>query len=167
MARSMGSADDPARAGFPAADKVRSIAVRRASVTPRSGDVPDPAAATPRRVRRARRADRRPGRQGRLGGAPTKHGELVERVIKAILERFEPIRQRTEPLLNALDVGRRRDVERAHRRALCLGCPLARADRLRHRLAEERVVEERLRQVGQGLLPTAPQTASARLALIH
>src|SRR5436190_4942784 len=107
------------------------------------------------------------GRRARLGLAhpAANRAQLVEEVVEAILDRLEPVRERTETLLEPLHVARGGDVQSAHRGALGLCGALPRPDRPGHRLVEQRVVEEGLRQVAQRLLAARPNpTAGGFLA---
>src|SRR4051794_10776251 len=84
---------------------------------------------------------------------------LVE-AIDAVLDALEALRDGPDPTRQALDVGRRRDVEGAHRDLLGLGRLLAGVEGAGDRPVDERVLEQVLGELAEGVLALAGQTAA-------
>ena len=69
-----------------------------------------------------------------------------------VLDALEALRDRAQPAGDALDVGRRGDAERAHRGLLGLDGLLAGLERARHRCVHDRVGDQLLDDLAEGLL---------------
>ena len=76
-----------------------------------------------------------------------------------VLEGLDPVGEGADPAAQALEVAGAGDVERAERRLLCLRGPLAGAEGLAERLAEQRVLEQRLGEVADRLLAARAEAA--------
>ena len=126
-----------------------------------------PARPGPRRTRTARcgvlneraaraRQDRR---RGAYSAESAQRVRLTGDVVQPVLEILEPAGERAQSLFDALDVGGGGEVQRSHRRPLRLCCALAGAQRLLDRRVEDGVLDQRLRELADGLLAACPQIA--------
>ena len=105
-----------------------------------------------------------------LGTAERRLVERLEALVEAIdavLDALEPLRDRPQPPGQALDVGRGRDVQRAHRRLLRLHGPLAGAEGARDRGVDDRVLEQVLRELADRVLARARELVADALAVGH
>ena len=82
--------------------------------------------------------------------------------VELVLERLDPIRERADATLEPLEIAGARHVEGAERRLLRLRRPLPRAEGLAERLAEQRVLEERLGEVPDRLLAAGAEACDSR-----
>src|SRR6266487_4194347 len=112
------------------------------------------------RDRNALGARTRP-RLGRRQASP-KSRHLVSGVVEAILDRLESVGQRAKALLQPLELGGRRDVERSHRGALRVGGALAGAEGSGQRLVEKRVLEQGLGEIAERLLAAGAEPTADR-----
>ena len=99
-------------------------------------------------------------------------GERLKALLDAIervLDRLEPLADRAHAPRQALDVGRRRDVERAHRHVLGLDGLLARVEGPLQRGGHERVARQLLGQLPERLLTLAGEALANAflLGLVH
>ena len=110
--------------------------------------------------RRPRRPASRAGPRSRRGARRRRErvaavGELGEPLVEpvdAVLDALEALRDRPQPPREPLDVGRRRDVERAERGLLGLARALARLEGPGDRAVDQRVLQQVLRQLAEGVL---------------
>ena len=78
---------------------------------------------------------------------------LVERRVEAVFGLLEPVGENADPPLEPVRVILGGDAHRPHRRSLGVGGPVPRGDRGGNRLAECGAADQRLGEVGRGLLP--------------
>ena len=82
-------------------------------------------------------------------------GQPLVEPVDRLLDALHPLGHRAQPARQPLDVGRRRDVERAHRGLLRLHGALARLERPRDRGVHERVLEQLLGELAERVLALA------------
>ena len=94
---------------------------------------------------------RRRGRAGRRGRPVAPATPLLD-AVERVLDPLEALGDRAQPAGEALDVGRRRDVERPHRGLLRLDRLLARLEGARERAVDDRVRDQLLGELAERLL---------------
>ena len=108
--------------------------------------------------RRARVPRRRPRK---LLAQPV---DAVLEPVERLLDALQPRADRAQPARQPVDVGRRRQVERAHRRLLRVDGLLARGERSRDRAVDQRVLEQVGSELAERLLALARQPIAQALA---
>jgi hypothetical protein len=93
-----------------------------------------------------------------LGGELTAQAaDLSGNPVELVLDPVEPLRERTQAALEALDVAGRGQIERRHRRLLSLESFLASAKGGSDRALQHLAIEQRLGELADGLLAARPQ----------
>jgi hypothetical protein len=97
-------------------------------------------------------------------------GQPVDAVLEAVerlLDALQPRADRPQAAREAVDVRRRRQVERAHRRFLGLHGLLARGERARERAVDQRVLEQVRGELAECLLALPRQPVAQALFVSH
>ena len=97
---------------------------------------------------------------------PLSGGEALVEAVDAVLDALEALGDRAHAAREALEVGRRGDVERADRDLLRLGGLLARLERAGDRAVDERVLEQVLGELAEGVLALPGEALAQAVAAV-
>jgi hypothetical protein len=92
---------------------------------------------------------------------------LATPAIHFILEGLDPVRQSPNPTAEALEITGAWNVDRVERSTLRSGRPLAGAEGLAERLAEQRVLEQTLGEVSDHFLAAGADSAAPLAQSFH